>query len=63
MPLYDFKCPQGHVNEKLVKRDTEHIPCPDCQEVATRQVSAPGGYQLLGGGYYETDFKTPKNTH
>lgn len=57
MPIFDFKCPQGHTTEKLVKRDTTEIECPVCKEQATRQLAAPQGYKLLGGGYYETDFR------
>lgn len=58
MPMFDFKCPQGHTTEKLVARDTQTIECPVCKEQASRQLAAPQGYKLLGGGYYETDFKT-----
>lgn len=58
MPLYDFKCPAGHVFETMVPVVEHHAVCPQCQAQATRQLAAPKGYQLKGGGFYETDFKT-----
>lgn len=39
MILYDFKCPNGHVTERLVKPDTPHVRCK-CGEEATRTISA-----------------------
>lgn len=41
MPLYDFQCSNGHVNEELVKPDVRTIPCPDCEETAERLLSMP----------------------
>ncbi len=59
MPLYDFKCPAcGHTHEKLVKSGGDvPPPCPKCERPTERQVSAPGHYDLQGGGWYATDFK------
>ena len=40
MILFDFQCEQGHVNEKLVSRETKKIDCPQCDKVATRVIAA-----------------------
>ena len=40
MILFDFQCEQGHVNEKLVSRETREIDCPHCEKVAKRVIPA-----------------------
>jgi hypothetical protein len=37
--LHDFKCPNGHVFERMVEWNTERIPCPECYA----KISAGGG--------------------
>ncbi len=37
MPLYDFKCPSGHVTERLKGYGVESIPCPYCCAPAHRR--------------------------
>ena len=57
MPMYDFKCQAcGTVFERLTPATVTEQTCT-CGEVAPRQLAAPKGYELKGGGYYETDFK------
>ena len=34
MPLYDFRCGNGHVHEALTPVGTESVECPDCREPA-----------------------------
>lgn len=42
MPYFDFRCPNGHVHDDLVKQATTESPCPVCEEVATKVIlSAP----------------------
>ncbi|MFA6133969.1 MAG: zinc ribbon domain-containing protein [Phycisphaerae bacterium] len=44
MPLYGFKCKQGHVSEDLYSIREEapkQILCPRCHQPAFRQLSAP----------------------
>ena len=36
MPLYEFRCAEGHVTERLASRDTELVSCP-CGQAASRQ--------------------------
>jgi|TARA_R110000823_G_scaffold44827_6_gene115834 hypothetical protein len=40
MMLFDFKCGEDHVTEKLVKSDVKEITCPVCKNKALRQISA-----------------------
>jgi len=36
MPVYDFRCPDGHVSELLVPyKDRKEQPCPECGDTAT----------------------------
>ena len=64
MPLYEFQCikcqHQTEVFQKIHAPNTR--TCPNCgSNTFTKKVSAPQ-FKLKGTGWYETDFKTPKNT-
>ena len=39
--IYDFRCSNGHVSEKLVRSSVKQIDCPICRQSAIRLVSAP----------------------
>lgn len=59
--LSDWKCQScGHTFEKLVDSKVDTIDCIECGESAIKQLSAPGGFQFKGNGYYCTDFKGKK---
>jgi putative FmdB family regulatory protein len=54
MPLFDFRCTECHTTtEKIVKTDVEYIECPKCSSKAVKQLSAPGGFDLKGSGWYK----------
>jgi len=58
MPFYDFKCIECSTTvEKLVKSDVKVVDCPNCGSSAVRQVSAPGGFNLQGDGFYRPSAK------
>ena len=38
--LFDFKCDNGHVNEKFVDTETTEVQCPDC-ELKARKIVTP----------------------
>lgn len=40
MPLYDFKCDEGHVTELLRPVSVGAVPCPVCGGDAARQIGA-----------------------
>lgn len=36
MILHDFKCPNGHIHERMVRWDVERWPCPECTSIAEK---------------------------
>ncbi|MEO5590859.1 MAG: zinc ribbon domain-containing protein [Gemmatimonadaceae bacterium] len=58
MPLYEFRCPSGHEFEKFY-RSIASAPseetCPECQQLASRRMSA-AGLVFKGSGFYITDY-------
>lgn len=36
--IFDFRCPDGHITEDVVHKDTDNIPC-ECGKIATRIIS------------------------
>lgn len=42
MPVFDFRCPEGHVHDALVKAGVKEQVCPECGETAKQVwLSAP----------------------
>jgi putative FmdB family regulatory protein len=62
MPIYSFICEQcGHNQDHLLKIGGVVESCPKCASKSyAKQVTAPSGFAFKGGGFYETDFKSPK---
>jgi len=58
MPLYEYRCPEGHDFEKFY-RSINAAPaeerCPVCGEVANRLMST-AGLVFKGSGFYITDY-------
>jgi putative FmdB family regulatory protein len=43
MPIYEYRCLDGHLTEKLSFSNTEKsVTCPICGQVAQRIISVPG---------------------
>ena len=64
MPIYAFRCETcGHAFDRLQKlSDSDPRECPECgAQTVKRQVTAPA-FRLAGSGWYETDFKSDKDT-
>lgn len=40
MPLYDFRCADGHVTERLAQFSTVSISCGECEKEAVKQAVA-----------------------
>ena len=58
MPLYEFRCPQGHDFEKFYRSigsSQSEEKCPECGEIAARVMSA-AGLVFKGSGFYSTDY-------
>ena len=58
MPLYEFRCPQGHDFEKFyrsIATAPSEEKCPECGSMAERVMSA-AGLVFKGSGFYITDY-------
>ncbi len=56
MPLYDYKCDNGHVFEELQRFADDPIEnCTNCGSPAKRQLSVPM-VLYKGSGFYTTDY-------
>jgi putative FmdB family regulatory protein len=61
MPTYDFRCPAGHNTERFYRKISDapaELACPDCGELAVRQVSGGAGLVFKGSGFYITDYRS-----
>src|SRR5262249_41733631 len=64
MPTYEFRCPKGHEFSRFYKTisgSQSQLPCPECNEIAERQLSGGAGLLFKGSGFYLTDYG--KNAH
>jgi putative FmdB family regulatory protein len=57
MPIYEYRCPNGHVFE-LFQRIGEPSPdaCPTCGEGPVEKVLYPVAVHFKGSGFYSTDY-------
>lgn len=59
MPIYEYRCSSCGFQKDVMQKmsDAPLTTCPECnQETFAKQISA-AGFQLKGGGWYQTDFK------
>jgi putative FmdB family regulatory protein len=57
VPIYEYKCPQGHVFE-LFQRMSDPPPaaCEICGEGPLERVLYPVAVHFKGSGFYSTDY-------
>jgi putative FmdB family regulatory protein len=57
MPIYEYKCPQGHAFE-VFHGISEPAPevCPVCGEGPVTRVLHPVAVHFKGSGFYSTDY-------
>lgn len=57
MPIYEYKCPKGHLFE-LFQRMTDDPPevCVECGEGPVQRVLHPVAVHYKGSGFYATDY-------
>jgi putative FmdB family regulatory protein len=57
VPIYEFKCPEGHVFE-LFQRMTDPFPegCAVCGRGPVEKVLYPVAVHFKGSGFYSTDY-------
>ena len=64
MPIYEYRCDScGHELDALQKLSDEPLKdCPACDADALRRLISAPSFRLKGDGWYETDFKSDKET-
>jgi putative FmdB family regulatory protein len=57
MPIYEYKCPNGHLSE-VFHGMTEDGPsvCPVCGAAPLQRVLHPVAVHYKGSGFYSTDY-------
>jgi putative FmdB family regulatory protein len=57
VPIYEYKCPQGHVFEVFQKMtDEPQTACEVCGEGPVQRVLYPVAVHFKGSGFYSTDY-------
>src|SRR5215211_12402 len=60
MPIYEYKCDNGHVFEVIQKMSEEPLSkCEECGAHAARVLRAPA-IHFKGSGFHNTDYGTRK---
>ncbi len=60
MPIYEYKCENGHVFDVIQKMTDEPLTeCQECGAPAARVLSAPA-IHFKGSGFHNTDYGTRK---
>jgi putative FmdB family regulatory protein len=60
MPIYEYKCDNGHVFDVIQKMSEEPLSkCEECGAPAARVLTAPA-IHFKGSGFHNTDYGTRK---
>jgi|SRR6059058_1339286 len=60
MPIYEYKCDNGHVFDVIQKMSEEPLTkCEECGAPAARVLTAPA-IHFKGSGFHNTDYGTRK---
>ena len=61
MPIYEYKCDNGHVFETIQKMSDEPLrECQECGAPASR-VLTPPAIHFKGSGFHNTDYGTKRS--
>jgi putative FmdB family regulatory protein len=61
MPIYEYKCDNGHVFEVIQKMSEEPLrECQECGAPASR-VLTPPAIHFKGSGFHNTDYGTKRS--
>ncbi len=63
MPFYEYECAAcGHQLEAMQKfSDAPLRKCPECGKNKLKKLMSAPAFRLVGGGWYETEFKGDKD--
>ena len=64
MPIYEYQCGECHHRLEALQKITDRPlrKCPDCGRTTLRRLVSAPVFRLKGGGWYETDFKSDKDS-
>jgi putative FmdB family regulatory protein len=64
MPIYEYQCDKcGHHLEALQKISDKPLrECPECGKHSLKRLMSAPLFRLAGSGWYETDFKSDKES-
>ena len=63
MPIYEYRCPKGHVFELFQRMDDPPpASCQICGEAPVEKVLYPVAVHFKGSGFYSTDYGRSRKT-
>ncbi len=64
MPFYEYECANCKFYTELLQKvsDPPLRKCPSCGRSTMKKLVSAPNFRLKGGGWYETDFKSDKET-
>jgi putative FmdB family regulatory protein len=63
MPIYEYRCPKGHVFELFQRMgDAPPETCPTCGAGPLERVLYPVAVHFKGSGFYSTDYGRSRKT-
>jgi putative FmdB family regulatory protein len=64
MPFYEYECQACKYYAEVMQKisDAPLIKCPSCGKKALKKLVSAPVFRLKGGGWYETDFKSDKES-
>ncbi len=64
MPFYEYECQSCKFYSEVMQKITDPPlrKCPSCGKNAMKKLISAPNFRLKGGGWYETDFKSEKET-
>jgi len=59
MPIYEYRCSDCGFQKEFIQKmsDAPLKTCPECGKETLGKMVSAAGFQLKGGGWYQTDFK------
>lgn len=64
MPFYEYECPSCRYYLEVLQKITDRPlkKCPSCGKAGFRRLMSAPVFRLKGSGWYETDFKSDKDS-
>src|SRR5947209_20396646 len=60
MPIYEYRCEQGHTFEVMQRMSDEPVATCETCEAPVQRVFRPPAVHFKGSGFYNTDYGTRK---